>query len=193
MSKLFVANCTRQHQEIHFRLDINSEGNQEQNARFQPAKRMTIPPGRQVPLGGDLHITQVTDIIDQLRRFGLVGTVGVPRLKTMAPFVCSIDKAVPESIIRQVMDSNAGILIREGQERRKRAAVAMNETVANAVAEKFAAEGIPSEAKQDVEIEIEQVEQSEAGEKRIEEGFRIKADAPSQDGSGRRARRQRNK
>lgn len=177
MSRLFVANCTRQVQEVYYRLDFNADGAPEPNARFQPAKRQTIPPGRQIVLGGDLHIKQIEDIVDQLAKYGAVGTLDVPRLKKVAPYVCNVDKSVPVDVIRNVMTVNAGVLTQQGRDRRKKAAIAVDDTVANVVNSQFAEAGIPKEADQSVEVEFEQEEQSEAGEKRVEEGYRIEAKA----------------
>lgn len=178
MARLFVANCTRQNQEIHYRLDLDETGRIDERRRFQPAKRMTIAPGRQVALGGDLHMTQITDIIDQLRPFGLIGVVDVPRMKSIAPYVFDIDKQIQPFTINSVMAVNAGIHVQDGKDRRARAAIAVNETVAATVSHEFAANQIPKEPEQEVEVEVEQLEQSEAGEKRIEEGYRISAKAP---------------
>lgn len=179
MSRLFVANCTRQFQEVYYRLDFNDGGQPEANRRFQPAKRETIPPGRQICLGGDLHMTQIKDIIDQLKPYGLVGTVDVPRLNAIAPYVFDIDKPVSVSVINDVRNSNAGILIEQGRERRKKAAIVVNETVANVVGNEFASAGIAKEPTQEIEVEFEQEEQSEAGESRVAEGYRLDANAPA--------------
>lgn len=179
MSRLYVANCTRQFQEIYYRLDYNNKGEPEANRNFQPAKRQTIPPGRQINLGGDLHMTQINDIVEQLKPYGLVGSVDVPRLKTMAPYVFNIDQAVTADVIRNVRNVNSGILIQQGKQQRARAAIIVNETVANVVSNEFAEAGVTKEPTQDVEVEFEQQDQSEAGEKLVEEGYRIDASAPA--------------
>lgn len=173
MSRLYVANCTRQPQLVYFRLDFNEAGVPAHN-RFQPAKQMTIPPGRQVPLGGDLHVNQIEDIIDQLSRYGLVASAEVPRLRKAAPFVFNLDQPVSADVIRTVSDINLGILTRQGAQRRAKAAVAVNETVTNAVANEFAQRGIDAEPTDQIDVAFEQQEQSEAGEKLVAEGFRVR-------------------
>jgi hypothetical protein len=178
--RLYIANCTRQFQQVHYRLDIvDDAGRKDSNSRFQPSKQQTIAPGRQVALGGDLdHPSQITDIIDQLRRHGLAGVEEINRLKGVVPYLCSTDKPVPASAIRQVMEHNKGIRIDQGQQRRARAAVAVTKTVEDAVAAQAAAQGLKPPEDQNVEVEFEQVEQSEAGESTIAEGYRVDENAP---------------
>lgn len=180
MAKLYIANCTKQNQEIYFRLDfdIDDDGRKQIVTRFRPAKRQSVAPGRQIVLGGDLHIRQIQDIISQLEVFGLIGEADVPRLDRIASYVYNIDQPVRADTIRTVMASNQGILITQGVERRKAAAIVTNETVANTVNQQFAEAGISKAPEQAVEVEIEQLEQSEAGEKRIEEGYKIDPKAP---------------
>src|SRR4051812_34559265 len=121
MAKLYVANCSRQNYEVHYRLDFNVKGEREENARFQPAKRQTIPAGRQIPLGGnDLHISQIEEIIAQLQPYGLVALKEVGDIKTVTPLVFNVDAIVPADAIRRVMNTNSGILIEEGKTRRRK-------------------------------------------------------------------------
>lgn len=190
MAKLYVANCSRQYQEVHYRLDYNEAGRQDQNSRFQPAKRMTIPPGRQVVLGGDMHIKQIEDVIDQLSKYGMVGVVDVPRLKTVAPLVFNIELAVPAEIIRKVQQINAGVMIEQGKVRRQKAAIAVDDIVQRTVNNQFAEANVPADTSRDtVETSVEQLEQSEAGEKTIAEGFRVDPNAPKGATRGKGSRR----
>ena len=188
MVMLYVANCTKQYQEVHFRLDFNDSNHPNQNS---PAKKQTIPPGRQVALGGDLaHVSQADEIIKQLTAYGLVPASEIARLKAKAPYIYSRDTPVKPDQIRHVQNLNAGILMREGRLLREKAAIVVNETVADTVARQFAENGIDKEATQDVEVEFEQQDQSEAGEKRIEEGYRIDATSkPNQPTKAGRRRR----
>lgn len=182
--KLYIANCTRQNQELYYRLDLDDEGARE--TQFRPANKQPIAPGRQVLVGGKAFLmTQVESIIKQLSVHGMIAVMEVPRARNKAPYVFNIEKPVPESIIRDVMDINAGVLTVDGQVRRKQAAVAVNDLVSSTINEQFAAHGIPKEAKQTVDVEFEQLEQSEAGERRIEEGYRVREGAPEKRGRGR--------
>lgn len=189
MSKLFVANCTRQVQEIHYRLDFSAEG---VKVPFTPATRQTIQPGHQVLVAGkDLHMQQVQSIIQQLSRFGMVDVSEVSRIRRKLHQVFSLDKPVSVTVIRNIMDANVGTLTIEGQNRRRNAAVATNELIAQSVTNDFAARGIPKEPTQQVDVEFEQLEQSEAGERRIEEGYRVRDNATGEPPPGKRSRRSR--
>lgn len=194
MTRLYVANCTRQFQEIHFRLDFAS--NENPMGRVPPAKRQTIPPGRQVPLGGDLHMTQVDDIVSQLKPYGLIGVADIGRVKGFTPYVFNVDKPVTPAQMRDVIQSNAEVKLKDGKDLRQMAAVASNEAVAHTVANEFAEKGIAADPNAEVEIEFEQLEDSNpediptgvrAAGKRVEEGYKI--DAKSGSGRGKSGKR----
>ena len=168
MSKLYIANCTRQYWNCQYRLDFTKEGEAVRDARFLMAKSQTIPPGRQVALGGDLHITQINDVVEQLRGYGLVGVADVPSLRgKKAPYVFNVDVPVSAATIRKVVDHNDGISIIDGKTRREKAAVAANDIVSSKIDDTKL-----------FEVEYEQLEQSEAGEKTIGEGYRMDPNAP---------------
>lgn len=190
--RLYIANCTKQFQEVHYRLDFNASGSPEPNARFQPAKRQTIAPGRQVALGGDLdHLSQIDDIMDQLRRYGLVAQMDVERTKRIIPLVCNVDTPVKAETIRRVINMNSGIQIEQGRDRRTKGAIIANDTVTRVVDQELATNGIDKAADSSVELEFEQLEQSSAGERRIEEGYRLdhRAPPPSKNAKGGKGRR----
>lgn len=158
MTSLFIANCTKQQQAIYYRLDFNSVGELDPRRQQQPAKRSpTIPPGRQITIGGELHITQITDIIEQLKPVGLASVADLNRLSGVVPYLFSTGTAVPAHAIRAVLAHNAGVLLQQGKIRRENAAIAASQAVDTGT----------------FEVEIEQQDVSEAGEARIEEGFRI--------------------
>ena len=95
--RLYIANPTRQTQVVCYRLDYNKRGEPEELRRFQPARQQDIPPGRQIPLGGDFHKSQIEDIVDQLSAYGLKGVVDVQngRLgQRVVPYVYNIDQYV---------------------------------------------------------------------------------------------------
>jgi hypothetical protein len=175
---LYIANTTKQPQEVYYRLDFTQAGQPE--IKFRPANKVVIQPGRQMPIGGfrKLHMMQVESIVQQLTKHGLIGTVDVPRHRGKIRYVFSVDKPVPSDLIQRLMDQNDGILVQEGALRRKHAAIVVNDQVAKAVEAEFQNRGIPKDPTQDVDVEVEQLEQSEMGETRIEEGVRVRADAP---------------
>lgn len=178
MSKLYIANPTRQRQVVCYRLDFNTRGEQEPLRQFQPARQQDIDPGRQVQLGGDMHQNQITDIVEQLSRYGLIGVVDVPRMSGRVTYVYNIDRVVPQDVMRKVIAHNNAILIDDGRERRMRAAVATNDIVQQTVAHQFAENGIDQAPADRTTVAFEQEEQTEAGEKPIAEGYKVSMDAP---------------
>ena len=189
MSRLYIANCTKQNQTVYYRLDFNNRGEPEKNTRFQPAKQQEIPPGRQIILGGDFHPTQIEDIVQQLVPYGLIGVTDVPRQKVVAPFVFNVDRPVPADIMRNISAVNSAVQIEQGKMRRQKAAIAVNDLVSQRVAQEFLNQGITDEPTQDISLAIEQEDQSEAGEKMIAEGFKVDANAKAAPGKGPRRRK----
>lgn len=190
MSKLYVANVMRQTALVYYRLDIGSDGGMLQNTRFREPKFQSIPSGRQIPLGGDLHISQIEDIINQMNTYGMVGTVEIDRMRGIVPYVYSIDTPVSQRDIQKGLDHNAGIRVTQGQERRKKAAVAANDVLINRITEDQLSQGVETTAAEEpppFELELEQVDGENAeGVASIAEGFRMEP-APSRT-VGRRAR-----
>jgi hypothetical protein len=182
MSRLYIANVSRQTQIVCYRLDYAKDGSlKDTNRRFEPAKQQDIPSGKQVQIGGDFHITQIEDIVSQLGKYGLISVKDVAHLRSRGkpvPYIFNVDQPVSADIMRRVVNYNQGVQIEEGRERRQKAAVATNELVQNTVANQFAENGIQADPSTDTEFTIEQLEQSEAGEKRIEEGYRVSENAP---------------
>jgi hypothetical protein len=175
MSRLYVANVSRKKHVICYRLDFDKDGNpKDSNRRFEMAKQQEVPAGRQVIVGGDFHANQITDIVDQLAAYGMIGVVDTARPDgRVHELIYNIDQPVPAKVMERVRDMNTGSLIKQGGELRKKAAVATNETVQKVVADQFAANGIDAEPTDKTDVTFEQVEQSEAGEKPIAEGFHV--------------------
>lgn len=179
MAKLYVANPTRQRQVVCYRLDFTKEGDAEPQRRFQPARQQDVEPGRQVQLGGDMHMNQITDIVEQLARYGMIGVVDIPRMQGKITYIYNIDRPVSAEALRRVVAHNESVLIEDGRGRRMRAAVATNEIVQQTVAQQFAERGIDESPADRTTVSYEQEEQSEAGEKPIAEGYKVSADAPT--------------
>jgi hypothetical protein len=179
MSRLYIANVSTQRQVVCYRLDYGKDGElKDVNRKFEPAKQQDIEPGRQVQIGGDFHMSQITDIVDQLGKYGLIATADVPRLdRRVHPYIYNIDRPVPRDAMEKVRANNLASLVVQGQERRKKAAVATNDIVQTTVASQFAQSGIEAEPSDRTEVSFEQEEQTEAGEKRVEEGFRVVPDS----------------
>lgn len=168
MSTLYIANCTRQTQQINYRLDINKDGVFAANK--QPHKSLVVQSGKGAAIPG-LHVSQCTHIIEQLQAVGGRDVVEKNRLpRHIVPYLLSTDKAISEKLIREVWNHNRGILAEGGEERRRRAAIASNQMVQSHVAE--------TAEVQQFELEIEQQPDpdSPSEEAPLAQGFRVKAD-----------------
>jgi hypothetical protein len=172
MAKLYVANTTNQRQIVMYRLDFNSQGEADPNDRFRAARSAVIEPGRQIVLGGDLHIRQIESIIDQLSRVGGLGIneVARPPGETTVAYLLSTEKPVSEHHIRSILAHNQGFLRAQGAERRAAAAVA-----ANAAVEMHLQEPLP-EFKLEIEQQAPDPGDPDPG-KLLEEGFTVKRPA----------------
>ena len=195
--KMYIANVTKQTQVVCYRLDFDKDGDlKDTNRRFSPYRQQDIPPGRQVQLGGDMHMNQIQEIQDQLTPYGLVaakdaksGSLG----QRVVPLVFNVDVAVPAEVMRRVQAFNSGILIEQGRERRAKAAVASHQLITDTVSQQFMAQNIPAEPEGPVTVGFEQMEQSELGEKPIAEGYRVDPKAPPSAPGVRAGRRRRGK
>jgi hypothetical protein len=81
--------------------------------------------------------------------------------------------------MERVVEENKVALVNQGKDRRRRAAIGTNNMVQQTLAQQMAAANIDpnEEPPMAVEVGFEQLEQSEAGERRIEEGYRVDATA----------------
>ena len=168
MSKLYIANCTRQHQTIQYRLEFDKGGARLPNPQQRMPLEERIPPGYQALIsGGELHSNAVAHIVEQLKPFGLLHVQETSRQHDVAPWVYELDKPVPSEIIEDVFSYNQGIRTEQGKERRRLAAIAANEILSAQTGEDPRA----------LELSFEQLDQSEHQESRIEEGYRIDTNA----------------
>lgn len=187
--RLYIANVTRQEHIVCYRLGASA------GQKFTPHKQQPIPAGRQVQVGGDFTMPQIDEIVHQLAPYGMIGVVDVPRLgKNIAPLVYNIDRPVSTEVMRKVRGGNELVMIEDGSDRRRKAAVAANNLVQQAVAEEYAKNNVDQEPPDKTEVTFEQLDQSEEGEKRIEEGYRVQAEpgqgkaAPSKRSTRRKAK-----
>ena len=186
MSKLFVANVSKQNHIIYFRLDYDKAGQPLGIGIFRPANASpVVGSGRQVQLGGDLHMNQVASIILQLSVYGAINEDEVKRTRGRITYICQVDRPVSTEAIRLANNHNNGILEDDGRSRRKRAAVAANASVDLQLQSQME----PQPPVREFDMSVEQEDQSEHGERRIEEGFRIDHDATSPQPPRGRARR----
>jgi hypothetical protein len=192
VSRLYIANTTKHDQIIFYRLDFDQSGQPVSQVGKMP-KQQTIPRGRQVNIGGDLYMSQIDSIVEQLKPYGLIGVADVQHMTKIAPYVFNVDQPVSSETMRRVHAFNDGVSILDGKKRRQSAAVAVNDQVQRVVDELAAQANVPLptpfvDPTKPV-VEFEQIEQSENGEKRIEEGYILNQDAPAAPEPKGRARR----
>lgn len=173
--KLYIANVTTQLQIVNFRLDFRPDGARDDRIVIPPRATPPIPPGRQMPVGGDLaNMDAANSIIAQLVPYGLVMQMEIGKLprREKITYVANVDREVSAEAIRAAHAHNTGVKIEDGALRRRRAAVAASDIVAKTVEEQSAQNGLNAPMT-GFDVSIEQEEQSEAGERRIEEGYRV--------------------
>lgn len=159
MTKLYIANCTKQNQRVMFRMDFDNNGGPVDNPRFRQAKHQDVFMGRQVVLGGDLHMVQIQSIVDQLSVFGLQGEKDIKRLPPIiVPYIFNIDKPVSAESIDFVLKHNEGVLRTGGQARLQESAIAASQVLPDAA---------------QFEVSVEQDKRSELNEPLVEAGFRL--------------------
>ena len=164
MGYLYIANVSRQRQIVNYRLDVDRKGIYQERMRLQAPRQEILAPGKQSIVGGDLGPEQIAQIIEQLEVYGLVGQVDVPNnLHGVAELVFNIDVPVSKHTLEVVHAHNMGMKIEEGTLRRHRAAIAANQALVRESGE------IPPV----FDVEFEQEEVSEMGEKSITEGFHV--------------------
>lgn len=116
--RLYVANCTNQHQDFIYRLP------EAPGTRLQ---RIEI--GQQTVLSGDLNQLQIDAIIEQHRPYGLVEVSEIDRTKAFIGLCYSVDRPIKVDKIRTAMEINTGVLNARGEQIRREAAVATSNTL----------------------------------------------------------------
>jgi len=135
MAQLFIFNVTPQKQEVCYRMDFSKDGLRDMADAMRSFRKLIVESGRQAPIPGDLHPAQAQSIMDQLAPVGGVGTEELNRLpRVRIAYIMSLGRPVTRREVEKVQQHNTGVLTTEGQEIRKRAAIASNDMVAKAVA-----------------------------------------------------------
>lgn len=161
MSRIWVANTTMQEAVFCYRLDFVDFG----ATRKMPFRQVPIPSGGQHPI--EVNVGNIDELVQQLSKLGAIEAKELPRVRHVVPYVYSVDKQVSPHIIRDVHAHNTGLKIVDGGVRRERAAIG----AAQAVMMKTGTE-IP-----EITVEMEQLDQSENGESRIEAGYVVTKNA----------------
>lgn len=146
--KLYIANCTKQVCEFHYR--INDRGKRQQ----------TIRPGSQIQLA-DASLTkdEIDLIVRQQAKYGVVSAGEVSRLHGYTPRIYSVDSPIPARVIEQVIRHNTGVQVVKGRDARRMAGVQAHKAIEDhlsQVTEQTQGQVQPPEL-EEVDITIEQV------------------------------------
>ncbi len=114
MSKIYIANCTKQVQQLQFRVPENPQ-----------IIMGEIPIGEQ-KLVWDGSTPAIQDIIEQLSAYGMVSVAELPRTKRFAGLCYSLDVPVKMDAIVMANRHNIDVLFDKGVEIRKALAVAVD-------------------------------------------------------------------
>jgi hypothetical protein len=144
MPSLFIANTSSKHNEFVFRLPGISQ-----------LRRLDIPAGRQLEVLKNVQKDEIDYVVNQHIAYGLIHVSEISKICKFSGMIYSIDKPVPSNAMNQVMEINADILIEQGHELRKVAAVATNATIEDMLENKLNLK----------ELEVVEIEQEDTGKK----------------------------
>jgi hypothetical protein len=170
MTKLFIANTTKQHHDFAYRLP------EDKNVRIE-----TIRIGTQVAVGGDLSMDVIARIIEQHSAYGLRDARTLSGVKDFVGLCYSIDKPVPMDNMLVLFERNDEVLNERADQRR--------EDIAGAIAHNTQSQMEGADVTlQRAEVEV--VEETKNGTPAVSSGYEVTADgAPSRHNArkGRRA------
>lgn len=141
MSKLFVANLTKQVFELHYWVENTRKPIV---TKIQPFSQASI-----YPQGSRLDHE---NIVGQHKMYGLIPLSELDRTKGYVRQVYQFDDPIPLDRLQSMDERNEEALVQEAQERRKEAALAMDDTMKRAAQE-------TDTRIQNFEVELEEVEQ----------------------------------
>lgn len=146
MSKLYIANVTKQHHDFAYRLpgeDMATYGRMSY-MRIQAGQQEQIPPGQDLPL------PVLEAIVEQYRVYGIMSADDAVRTRGYVWLVFSFDKPVDMDRMHYAFDHNKGVLFDQGERQRRELAVAVGD-------------GISRELNQPLrEVELEVLEEAES-------------------------------
>jgi len=116
--KMYIANCTPQVQDFHYRLPENAK-----------LLKQTIPLGQQIQIPGDLTQFDIDAIIEQHSRYGMVRVGEIDRTKAFIGVCYDIDRKVDMDRVRNAIEHNYEVLEERGKIIRQEAAVAVNNSI----------------------------------------------------------------
>jgi hypothetical protein len=168
MGTLYVANPTLQEQRVYYRLNFNPDMQGDTRALRAGFNFVDIPSGQQRPVGPrNAAPGQISEIIQQLEVYGALPVTDLGRQRQPISYLYDIDKYVKINDIRKAKAYNDGAKIEEGVDRRKKAAISINHMLGDTV----------EETPKDFAVGFEQLEEAGDNEKKIDEGYKVDANA----------------
>lgn len=117
MTKLFVANLSKQHHEFHYRIP---EGD-----RTKALAPVMIPVGQQRQVGGDLRLEDIALIVEDCARYGIVSSDEIKNRREFTGLCYRIAKPVPIDTFYESYEKNDEALDERSADIRQEAATAM--------------------------------------------------------------------
>jgi hypothetical protein len=166
MPKLWIANTTKQHHHLYFRLPGRGDG----------LRRIIIKAGKQECIDDDLTMDEVNSVIKQYERYAITDAREYTRRKGRVWLVYSIDKPVNIDQMLQTFDGNDKEMEKEAFDRQVRQAAAVQDGIAENLHQLT---GIDKEALRP-SVEVETVEETDDGRPSIAMGVEVprNPDAP---------------
>lgn len=118
MTKLFIANCTKTHQDVHYTV-------RELNKVF----KAPIKIGCQVQVWRDAPKEELEYIVDQLRKYGLKDSKEAYKDKNFVGLCYSFDKPVQADFLEAMIEKNYQLLDDKAQEDRVNTALVLNHSI----------------------------------------------------------------
>jgi len=161
LTKLYVANATRQNVEFTYRLP-----------EMPGVKMQPIPIGGQICVTGDHMLPeQVDSILAQYEKYGLVTVEQMEKSNRKFSGLCySLDKPVSIDRLRKAMDRNVEELTDRGKQIRKEMAIAANNMIEDDLRENNRPDGLTN---LEMTIEEEASKSGDRGTPLVNEGLRV--------------------
>ena len=128
MTKMYVANCTKQNHTFTYRIPDSSE-------TLTRPRALEIKAGAQIKVPDDLTTPQVDSIIRQHARYGMVSVAELDRTRPFVGLCYSLDKPVSVDSIRRGLSHNDDVLREKGRQLRQEAGIAAFEAAEQAANE----------------------------------------------------------
>jgi hypothetical protein len=142
MPSLFIANTSNKHNEFNFRLPERSQ-----------LIMRTIPAGKQMEVLSNASKEDVDAVIKQHEPYGLVHFSQIKNACKLTGSLYSIDKPVTVDAMELAMEKNSDMLLEQGYELQKIAAVASNAQLSEAISHSIQ----PLGEQRSVEFDVQQI------------------------------------